>query len=723
MQDSNDDRNSAITHEDRRKAIPSPLTAWFLGPKAENADLWRKSLDYIFDDYIHWRRNYFPQDPVVITRDRRREHENWTDQLNNKLDSLLNDLKAHFPFYSPRYVAHMLSEQTLPSVVGYFAGMLYNPNNVTSEAAPVTVQLELDVGRMIGEMLGFNPKTCWAHICSGGTIANIEALWAARASAFFPFSIREFCKKNALDFSVKLPNGTTQELRRVDDRQLIALRPNESILMGRKLADFLVSRNWSQEKVANELSIAIATSDYNIANKGLQKVLNGISLSPRVFVSAAAHYSIRKAMNLLGYGEESLCFIDPDPCFRIDVEHLKQEIGKLRGEEYIAGVIGIVGTTEEGAVDPIHQLHFLRQEIASNDNRYFWLHVDAAWGGYACSLFRGQPVTRAAGRSLDAICSEYAKCIDAVEECELKFRSNSIPVGSVEWNNFETFKSFLAIESADSVTVDPHKLGYVPYPAGVVAFRNGAITDLLVQRAQYISEEKGGYRALAEPVGISAIGPYILEGSKPGAVAASCWLAHKTIPLDCSGHGRIIKSTFVNARKLVKYLHHHGHNFQRFHNEIFGNNAKCDVPFSFWPLYEPGTNVVCFLARPMFFSNRVLKPKDTDVRELNALNKALYNRLSIKENEEGITPYSQPFFVSRTTLDHKQYKGSGVERLIRQLGLQMDEYAENELFILRCTIMNPLHDEAYKQRKFDYLFEFVKNLHRETSIILHSERS
>ena len=88
----------------------------------------------------------------------------------------------------------MTSDQTIPSILGYFAGMLYNPNNVTPEAAPVTVQWELEVGADILRMLGFQPppkhvgpggvKTefGWAHVTSGGTVANLEALWARATS-------------------------------------------------------------------------------------------------------------------------------------------------------------------------------------------------------------------------------------------------------------------------------------------------------------------------------------------------------------------------------------------------------------------------------------------------------------------------------------------------------------------------------------------------------------
>jgi len=51
-----------------------------------------------------------------------------------------------------------VAEQTLPSIAGYFAGMLYNPNNVSGEAAPVTILIELEVGRMIAEIPGYDQK-------------------------------------------------------------------------------------------------------------------------------------------------------------------------------------------------------------------------------------------------------------------------------------------------------------------------------------------------------------------------------------------------------------------------------------------------------------------------------------------------------------------------------------------------------------------------------------
>jgi len=62
------------------------------------------------------------------------------DDLFQQISEMLAGFRRHFPVYSPRYNAHMTADQTIPSILGYFAGMLYNPNNVTPEAAPVTVQ-------------------------------------------------------------------------------------------------------------------------------------------------------------------------------------------------------------------------------------------------------------------------------------------------------------------------------------------------------------------------------------------------------------------------------------------------------------------------------------------------------------------------------------------------------------------------------------------------------
>jgi glutamate/tyrosine decarboxylase-like PLP-dependent enzyme len=691
-----------------------PMAAWFLGPKAEQGDLWFELLDYIFQDYIHWRRNYFPNDPVVISRSRRREHERWATDLNSHLDAILNDLKAHFPFYSPRYLAHMLSEQTLPGVLGYFAGMLYNPNNVTVEAAPVTVRLELEVGRMISAMLGFNPKRSWAHVCSGGTVANLEALWVARTVQFVPFIVRDFCAAQGLGFQIKTANGQAVPIRDVDDRCLIHLRPNESIFSLRKLAGYMVNTlGWQEGRVLADLNQFILRSEFNINQRGLHSLLKRLDLEPVIFVSSAAHYSIRKAANALGYGEASVRSLPVDEHFRVSVEALGKALKSLGAKQYVAAVVGIVGTTEEGAVDPIHSIRFLRDQFSREFNRSFWLHADAAWGGYFRSLFCGHPLERKQRqkRTLEEICDDYIQAIAAREEIQIKTDSGVSPA-IVNWEDRNVYSAFLALADADSITVDPHKMGYIPYPAGIVAFKNGLVTELIVQKAQYISDKKQGITAIDDPGPIDAVGPYILEGSKPGAAAAACWLAHKTIPLEAQAHGKLIRTTVLNARKLTRYLQFHKRSFGRLDAECFGPRDKCHHPFTFVPLHQPDTNILCFIARPMIWYKQKLIPFDESLTVINQLNERIYKATSIPTSQQTQHfPYSQPYFLSRTRFDQTQYGYEALAPILSHLRITKGDYAAHGLFVLRSTVMNP-HYNLAESEGFDYLYEFVKYLHR-----------
>src|SRR5437868_7116434 len=174
---------------------------------------------HILQDYFHWRRNYFPSDEILVTQRLRRESMGWNDELLQQISEMLAGFRRHFPVYSPRYNAHMMADQTIPSILGYLAGMLYNPNNVSPQGAPVTVQCELDVGADILRMLGFQPppkhtaptgvKTefGWAHITSGGTVANLEALWAARNIRYFPLAVRDVCIRHGIPLTIHLSNN------------------------------------------------------------------------------------------------------------------------------------------------------------------------------------------------------------------------------------------------------------------------------------------------------------------------------------------------------------------------------------------------------------------------------------------------------------------------------------------------------------------------------------
>lgn len=113
------------------------------------------------------------------------------DRLISRLDKMTDLLNDHsVPFYSPRYSAHMSTDVSLPGIIGYLSTMIFNPNNVAFESSPITTLMELEAGKDMCRMLGYNVDTIesgeedvpvgWGHLCSGGTIANLEAIWAGK---------------------------------------------------------------------------------------------------------------------------------------------------------------------------------------------------------------------------------------------------------------------------------------------------------------------------------------------------------------------------------------------------------------------------------------------------------------------------------------------------------------------------------------------------------------
>ena len=684
--------------------------AWFLGPKAEHSDTWEKMLVYTFRDYVHWRRNYFPEDNVVINSQLRRQHELRLDSLRDELTRILALFKAQNPIYSPRYIAHMVSEQTMPSVVGYFAGMLYNANNISGESSPIGFPLELEVGKIVADMLGFDPSQSWTHISSGGTIANIEALWIARTVKFVPFSVREYCQQQDIAYDITLPDGSVSDIREADDRTLLHLAPAEAVRMTRRLFYHQIEAGRTAEHIMDDYSDFVKKSDYNISERGISHVLAKVGASPRVYLSPSAHYSLKKAVNVLGYGSDALEIVDVDENFRMNTSLLRDKLMNASDDTYIAAVLGIAGTTEEGAVDPIHKITALRNELSATLNRSFWLHIDSAWGGYVRSLFKGYDLSSG---NMD----------DKVERCRVNINTQT---GECIWcGDDNNYRAYLSFPEADSVTIDPHKLGYIPYPAGMVSIRHGLVTELIRQDAAYVFDKQSG---LLPDFGfkIGDIGSYILEGSKPGAAAASCYLAHKTIPLDIEGHGAIIKSTLISTQRLQRLMFEHFNHFAEYDRLVSrkhttssqADGAKRKL-FTFKPIHRPDTNLICYMMVPVTAENggEYTIDKSYSLAEINELNTRLYAAMSVGEDYKGLQ--SIDFFVSRTRLTDGLYNYDSIAKILKPLGITRKAYVKEGLFVLRSTVMNPLYQLAVREAEKDYLYDFIVALHGHASRILH----
>ncbi|MGV9310390.1 MULTISPECIES: pyridoxal phosphate-dependent decarboxylase family protein [unclassified Nonomuraea] len=165
----------------------------------------------------------------------------------------------------------------------------------------------------------------------------------------------------------------------------------------------------------------------------------------RIFCSELAHFSVQRAAALLGLGESAVRPVAVDARQRMSVRSLESELNRCEAEGGIpVAVVATAGTTDFGSIDPLRQVTALARRHGA------WIHVDAAYGGMA-------------------LCSDrLAPLLDG-------------------------------LDAADSISIDMHKLGWVPAAAGVFLVRERAALVSLERRAAYLNpedDEDAGYVGL-----------------------------------------------------------------------------------------------------------------------------------------------------------------------------------------------------------------------------------
>lgn len=139
-----------------------------------------------------------------------------------------------------------------------------------------------------------------------------------------------------------------------------------------------------------------------------------------LYVSQEGHFSVAKAAGMLGLGETNVRSVKTDDRLRMDLD----DLASLVVADLVAGrlpfcVVASAGTTATGSFDPL-------ADLAAFCRRYnLWLHVDAAYGGFAALA----PSAR---------------------------------------------HLFAGIAEADSVTLDPHKWLHLPVGCGCVLYKDPA---------------------------------------------------------------------------------------------------------------------------------------------------------------------------------------------------------------------------------------------------------
>jgi len=109
-----------------------------------------------------------------------------------------------------------------------------------------------------------------------------------------------------------------------------------------------------------------------------ERGLRSLSASPTVYLTGEAHHSFSKIAHLTGLGRRAIRTVATDRELKLDLGDLARRVAEDRRGGYAPFmVVGTVGTTGAGVIDPLPELaRFCRSEG-------LWFHVDAAWGGAA----------------------------------------------------------------------------------------------------------------------------------------------------------------------------------------------------------------------------------------------------------------------------------------------------------------------------------------------------
>ena len=619
----------------------------FLGPYGENDALLEKLVVEFLRDHVYWRRNFHPEDPPAIPTGAAGEpaYRDFEARMRRELHALSASLKRSVPFHSPRYIGHMVSDLLLPGLAAQFLTLPYNPNNVSIDAAPVTIDMELKAGLQLARMFGFvddpaRPDCAFGHLTSGGTLANFQALRLALAGKAFPVALRA-----AAPPGIDLPD---------DDWSAFNLPTAAVVALLDQWNAFLASqpprerRRWRAQLAAHRLE-TLGLADFLNRHPELG--------SPRVFAPVTAHYSWSKGMKLMGLGRAQLELV-PERGMRTDTDALEEMLARCHRERQpVLMVVGVLGSTEFGTIDPLHELVAARDRWA-DAGLGFAVHVDAAWGGYLCTLFRKPDGS-----------------LRPIQDMREEFRDFPAP---------EVHAAVAALGQVDSITVDPHKLGYIPYGAGAFLCRDQRAMQLLAEDADYVfsTEETPDFFQR-----FRQLGRYIPEGSKPGAAAAAVYVTHQVLPLDHENFGALPRESIVATEAFRTAA-------TRFAARLEGR-LVCKLPF------EPDSNLICLALNPA---------GNTDVATMNRFVRALHRSLSYDPRQP---VQAREFFGSMTTLRPDVMGAEETTRALEALGLDpatLDAGGEDDdrLVILRHTLMNPFlldtgNGISYLEMYFDYL--------------------
>src|SRR5712691_1882827 len=99
------------------------------------------------------------------------------ERMAEALTATAERLRDNYPYFHPLYAGQMLKPPHPVARLAYALAMWINPNNHALDGGRASSAMEKEAVAQIAAMFGW--KDFLGHLCSGGTMANLEALWVA----------------------------------------------------------------------------------------------------------------------------------------------------------------------------------------------------------------------------------------------------------------------------------------------------------------------------------------------------------------------------------------------------------------------------------------------------------------------------------------------------------------------------------------------------------------
>jgi tyrosine decarboxylase/aspartate 1-decarboxylase len=221
-------------------------------------------------------------------------------------------------------------------------------------------------------------------------------------------------------------------------------------------------------------------SEANLIAMRIARNLRSDIKKPEVVVPVSAHLSFDKAADLLNLKLRKAELLEN---YQVDLEHFESLIN-----ENTCAVVGVAGTTSLGLVDPIEKIGKLIE------GRDIFFHIDAAFGGFVLPFLK-----------------------------RLGYRFPS-------WD--------FSVDTVDSITADPHKMGLGIIPSGGYFIKDASILQKTGFEIPYLA---GG-----------SFKHFDIVGTRPGGPIIAFWVILKYLGI--KGFKEIVKKCMENTEYLVQRI-------------------------------------------------------------------------------------------------------------------------------------------------------------------------